>query len=126
MTPKRRPLRPVDVDPIDDSADEFGPGGRAIFDSLARDNDPAEITALIVEAARMKDRLDKFDMLLSGDVDAWCRLIPSDDGPVYELRVSGAMTQSRQTATVFRQTLAEIVRLRANDDDDDDDPMSDL
>lgn len=124
MTAKRR-IRPVD-DPIEEPADPFGPGGRGIVESLERDDDPAELTALIVEAARMKDRLDKFDALLSGDVDAWCRLIPSDDGPVYELRVSGAMTQARQTATVFRQTLAEIVRLRANDNDDDDDPMSDL
>lgn len=123
MTPKRRHIRPVDDTEPDDP---FGPGGRAILDSMTRDNDAAEITALIVEAARMKDRLDKLDAMLSGDVDSWARLIPHDDGPVYELRISGAMTQSRQTATVFRQTLAEIVRLRANDDDDDDDPMSDL
>lgn len=99
-------------------------GARALLASLTDPEDPAYLTAMVVEAARIKHRLDKLDQLLSGDESAWLRLLPSTtEADVLVLRVDGALQEARQQATVLRQLLAEIRRHKdgggAADDDDD-------
>lgn len=92
--------------------------GQKLFDELAQDDDPFELTALILEAARMKDRLDALHRILTGEDDLWVRLVPSRGSTeVLEIRVDGAAQESRQLATVFRQTLADIERRRSGDGD---------
>lgn len=90
--------------------------GADLVAELALPGDSADLTALVVEAGRIKDRLDRLHGLLVGDVDTWTRVrLPRDEGSVLELRVESAMQEARQLETVFRQTLAEISRRRADD-----------
>lgn len=109
-------------------ADELGRGGQQLFEELAIESDSYELTALIVEACRIKDRLDHLHRILTGDEDIWLRLIPSRGNiEVLEIRVDSAAQESRQLATVFRQMLAEVQRRRADDDDSGEyDPLDDL
>lgn len=102
--------------------------GLQLFDSLHDDADPYSLTVMIIEAARIKDRLDKFDRLLSGDEDRWLRLVPSrGDVEVLEVKADSALQESRQLAVVLRQMLAEIRRQKGDaGGQDDDDGLSDL
>lgn len=100
--------------------DDLREGGRQLFDELSLATDPYELTALIVEAARIKDRLDHLNRVLTGEEELWLRLIPSrGDSEVLEIRVDSAAQEARQLATVFRQMLADIERRRISDDDSD-------
>lgn len=89
-------------------AEDFGTGGRKLFDSLSSANDDATTGALVVEAARTKDRLDRLNRLTSGDEDAWCRVFEAEGELV--LKIDGALAEQRQLTTVFRQLLSEIQR----------------
>ncbi|WJJ10808.1 hypothetical protein P9990_19845 [Prescottella equi] len=103
--------------------DSLGIAGRRLYDSLHDDGDPYSLTAMIVEAARIKDRLDQFDRVLSGDAGAWLTLLDArGDDDVLEIRVDNALQESRQQANTLRQLLGAI-RLQkdskpAGDDDD--------
>ncbi|MBF6289307.1 hypothetical protein [Nocardia cyriacigeorgica] len=105
---------------------EFDPRGRELFDSLHDSADPASLTALVVEAARIVDRLDRLDALLSGDIECWARLVEARD-EVVEVRVDSALQEARQQANVLRQLLVEINRRKSpagSGDDDDLDGIS--
>ncbi|WP_280224946.1 hypothetical protein [Nocardia farcinica] len=102
---------------------DFDDRGRELFESLHDPGDPPALTALVVEAARIVDRLDRLDALLSGDRDLWARLVPARrDDDVLEVRIDSAMQEARQQASVLRQLLAEINRRKepAPDGDGDD------
>lgn len=90
--------------------------GDALARSLASDADPASLSALIVEAGRMKDRLDKLDELLSGSANFWLEVVEEHSGERLIVVVDKALAESRQLATVFRQTLAEIQRRQGGED----------
>lgn len=114
-----------DSDPA--SPDDFGPGGAALFRSLADVGDPYELTAMIVEAARIKDQLDGYHRMLTGDSDLWFRVVPSrGDKSVLEVKATGVAQEARQLTNVWRQLLAEIRRQKGTatgsggDDDLDD------
>lgn len=98
--------------------------GRELVESLTDPEDPPSVAALVVEAGRIVDRLDRLNALLSGDVECWARVARGRDG-VMELRVDGALSEARQQANVLRQLLAEIAR-RKFPKDDEDDPLDDL
>jgi len=108
--------------------DELGTGGQRLYEELALESDSYELTALIVEACRIKDRLDFLHRILTGDEDLWLRLVPTrGNTEVLEIRVDSAAQESRQLATVFRQMLAEVKRRRADDGDSGEyDPLDDL
>ena len=91
-----------------DSVNSFESGGQLLFQSLEMPGDDASTRALIVEACRAKDRLDRLNLLTSGDVDAWTRVYM--DGETLVLKLDTAVSEQRQLATVFRQLLAEIQR----------------
>lgn len=98
--------------------DDLREGGQQLFDELSLATDSYELTALIVEAARIKDRLDHLNRVLAGDEGLWLRLVPSrGDSEVLEIRVDSAAQEARQLATVFRQMLADIERRRISDGD---------
>lgn len=88
--------------------EEFGPGGAALKASLDSPNDDAPTRALIVEACRAKDRLDRLNRITSGDEDVWCRIF-TGEGEI-ALKLDTAVSEQRQLTTVFRQLLAEIQR----------------
>lgn len=91
-----------------DAADGFGPGGKALWASLNSAGNDAATGALVVEACRAKDRLDRLDRITSGDEDAWCRIFTGEGELV--LKMDTAVSEQRQLTTVFRQLLAEIQR----------------
>ncbi|MGN7133394.1 hypothetical protein ACTHQY_08985 [Rhodococcoides corynebacterioides] len=97
--------------------------GRRLFDDLAEESDSYSLTVLIVEAARTKDRLDKLDLLLRGDIDTWAVLVHDLRTEDYELKINSAAAEARQLASVLRQLLSEIRRQKgdAGGSDDDDD-----
>lgn len=93
-----------------------GAAGDQLIRSLSSADDPVSLTALIVEAGRMKDRLDKLDELLSRRVDFWLEVVEERSGDHLVLIIDKALAESRQLATVFRQTLAEIQRRQGGED----------
>lgn len=88
----------------------LGPGGRALWRAVAKAHalDAMQL-AQLTEACRMKDRCDKLDTLLRGDVDTWAALVPLDDsGTEYRLQVAGALAKANETATTMKQLLAAL------------------
>lgn len=89
----------------------LGAGGRALWRRITADHElDAAQEVQLVEACRAKDRLDKLDELLRGDVDTWARLTVdvNSDGDVYELRITQALAQANTTANVMKQLLAAL------------------
>lgn len=91
-----------------EAVDEFGAGGARLFEALSSGADSPATAALIVEAARTKDRLDKLHRITSGDSDTWTRIFTGEGEVV--LKLDTAVSEQRQLSTVFRQLLAEIQR----------------
>lgn len=105
--------------------EEFGPGGAALKASLDAPGDDAATRALIVEACRTKDRLDRLNRITSGDEDVWCRVF-NGEGEVV-LKLDTAVSEQRQLTTVFRQLLAEIQRRQGDRGAEGEaDPLADL
>lgn len=101
--------------------------GTRLVHALSSPSDPFSLEVLIIEAGRVADRLEKLDRLLSGDEDTWLRLQSGRDD-VLEVRVDGVMAEARQQATVLRQLLSEIRRVRGDSapGPDEDDPLDTL
>lgn len=90
----------------------LGPGGKALWKAIvgANELDAAQEVTLL-EACRSKDRLDKLDELLRADVDTWATLHVdprSEDGTIYELRITQALAQANTTANLLKQLLAAL------------------
>ena len=81
-------------------------GGRALWVGIAGSFDlmPEQLVQL-EEACRAKDRLDKLDALLSGDVDTWAYI---DTEGVSSLRIDAALAQANTTANLMKQLLAAL------------------
>lgn len=60
------------------------------------------------EACRAKDRLDKLDRLLRGDVDTWARVMHRTQTEDYELLIDDALTKANATANLLKQLLAAL------------------
>lgn len=86
-------------------------GGRALWRKITADHelDPAQ-TVQLEEACRAKDRLDRLDGLLRGDVHTWATLVVdiNSEGDVFELRMTQALTQANATANLMKQLLAAL------------------
>lgn len=106
--------------------------GAALKRQLSTERDTVGITVLIRQAARVADRLENIDRVLSGDGDAWIRVgIPRSDEKrgrvLVEARVDDLVREERSQTTVLRSLLAEIHRQRSGltggppgpDEDDD-------
>lgn len=73
------------------------------FDDMA-----ADAVAVLLEACRAKDRLDKLDLLLSGDVDCWARVMHRVRTQDYELRIDDALAKANATAGVLTRLLGKL------------------
>ena len=105
--------------------EQFGPGGEALKASLEAPGDDAATRALIVEACRAKDRLDRLNRISSGDEDVWCRIFTGEGELV--LKLDTAVSEQRQLTTVFRQLLSEIRRRQGDrSSEGESDPLADL
>jgi hypothetical protein len=87
-------------------------GGCALWTDITEahpDLDASQRVTLL-EACRSKDRLDKLDELLRGDVDTWATLVVdvNSDGQIFELRMTQALAQANATANLLKQLLAAL------------------
>lgn len=87
----------------------LGAGGRSLWRDVTAEHvlDPSQRVQL-TEACRAKDRLDKLDELLRGDVDTWARLTHRLQTEDYELRIDQALSQANATANLLKQLLAAL------------------
>lgn len=87
----------------------LAPRGRRLWRAIldVNDLDPAQ-TVMLEEACRTADRLERLDELLRGEVDSWASLILDRDGNTYELRIDGALSESRQQQNILKQLLAAL------------------
>lgn len=89
----------------------LGTGGARLWTDItaAHDLDPAQRVQLL-EACRAKDRLDKLDSLLRGDVETWARLVfkLNSGGDTYELVIDAALSRANDTANLLKQLLAAL------------------
>jgi hypothetical protein len=91
--------------------EELCTAGRRLYDSLHDEAEPYSLTVMILESARIKDRLDLLHRVVSGDEDLWFRLAPTrGDGDVLEIKIDSGLQEARQLAAVLRQMLSEIRR----------------
>lgn len=84
-------------------------GGRTLWTAITEDHElSAPQLAQLEEACRAKDRLDKLDTLLRGDVDTWAHLTHNLRTQDYELRIDEALKQANATANLMKQLLAAL------------------
>jgi hypothetical protein len=88
----------------------LAPGGRALWDAITDAHDELDATQLVQleEACRAKDRLDRLDLLLTGDLDAWLSIQDFIDGRPPVLVINSALTQANATANLMKQLLAAL------------------
>ena len=87
----------------------LGAGGRALWKSITDDHDlDASQMVQLTEACRAKDRLDKLDALLRGDVDTWAEVYIDNDGNPVSLRIDAALQRANDTANLLKQLLAAL------------------
>ena len=87
----------------------LGTGGRSLWKAVTDDHDldaPQRVT--LEEACRAKDRLDKLDEILRGDVDTWATLVHDLRTEDYELKIDGALSQANATANLMKQLIAAL------------------
>src|SRR5688572_23631530 len=84
-------------------------GGRALWKAIVDDHELDESQKVqLLEACRAKDRLDKLDELLRGEVDVWARLVHRTNTEDYVLVVSSALEKANTTANLMKQLLAAL------------------
>ncbi|WP_426243713.1 hypothetical protein [Nocardioides sp. LHG3406-4] len=85
-------------------------GGRQLWRDVVKDNVLSRVQQVqLHEACRMKDRCDKLDELLRGEVDAWATILPVDlEGGEFKLQIVGALSKANETANSMKQLLAAL------------------
>lgn len=84
-------------------------GGRALWRAIVKDHELDAVQQVqLLEACRSKDRLDKLDALLRGDVETWATLVHDLRTEDYELKIDGALSQANATANLMKQLLAAL------------------
>lgn len=92
-----------------DAPSSLAAGGLKLWDAITGDHE-LDATQLVQleEACRAKDRLDRLDSLLTGDLDAWLSIQDFEDGRPSTLVISSALTQANATANLMKQLLAAL------------------
>jgi hypothetical protein len=86
----------------------FGPRGTALMADMADAKLEPLHRALLVEACRIADRLDRLDAMLEGRED-WVRLqARNDDATEVTVIVDQLLSEARQQATALRGLVAEL------------------
>lgn len=91
------------------ASERFSDDARALLESLTFPGMDSEGVALATEAARIKTRLDALNRVLTGEDEVLIRFVDSGDTEVV-LRVDSVLSEARQLATVFRQTVEAVRR----------------
>lgn len=87
----------------------LGAGGKRLWKGVTdvHELDDTQLVQL-EEACRAKDRLDKLDELLRGDVEVWATLTHNLRTEDYELKIDAALSQANATANLMKQLLAAL------------------
>lgn len=87
----------------------LGSGGRSLWKKITDDHE-LDVTQLVQleEACRAKDRCDRLDLVLRGDIDSWMRLVHNTRTDDYELKIDAALTHANATANLMKQLLAAL------------------
>lgn len=85
----------------------LGLRGKTIWAAYSADNLPGGHRALVHEACRLADTLDKLDSLIGADASVWATLVFDDMGQV-ELSIDSLMSERRQQQLAFKQVMGEI------------------
>lgn len=84
-------------------------GGRALWSAIEDEHDlDATQMVQLEEACRAKDRLDRLNLILTGDVDSWMTLVHNLRTEDYELKIDAALTSANATANLMKQLLAAL------------------
>jgi predicted nucleic acid-binding Zn-ribbon protein len=85
-------------------------GGKSLWDAIttAHPDLDAPQRAQLEEACRAKDRLDKLDRVLRGDVDSWSEAVYREADDRYELKIDAALSKANETANLMKQLLAAL------------------
>jgi hypothetical protein len=86
-------------------------GGRALWQAITDDHDlDAAQLVQLTEACRAKDRLDKLDDILRGDVDTWAELMQARGAEenILEVRITGPLMKANETANLMKMLLAAL------------------
>jgi hypothetical protein len=90
----------------------LGTGGRLLWREVTIEHELDIVQRITLEeACRMKDRLDKFDLVFRGDVDAWLTIRDTHHGAgdeLLEIHVDDAVGKANQTANTMKQLLASM------------------
>jgi hypothetical protein len=87
----------------------LGPGGQTLWKSIDDEHDlNATQYVQLEEACRAKDRLDRLDEILRGDVDTWARLVHDIRTEDYELKIDAALASANTTANLMKQLIAAL------------------
>jgi hypothetical protein len=84
----------------------LGPGGKKLWSSLVREDMPEYELTLLAEACRVRDRLDKLDKLLRGDLDAWVCIV--EGRTRVTLSIDDALGKSVSLAASLRGLLNDL------------------
>jgi hypothetical protein len=92
-----------------DTPEGLESGGLALWTAVTEANvlDAVQVVQL-TEACRLKDRLDKLDLVLRGDVDVWARLTHRTRTEDYELKIDDAFAKSVSGSNQMKQLLAAL------------------
>ncbi|HEX5543695.1 MAG TPA: hypothetical protein VFX60_19430 [Micromonospora sp.] len=87
----------------------LGAGGLALWKAIdgVHDLDAAQV-AQLTEACRAKDRLDRLDQLLRGEIDAWVRVVPVPHSEDFRVQVDSVLDKANTTANLMKQLLAAL------------------
>lgn len=87
----------------------LGAGGKALWREITSEH-TLDVTQRVQleEACRAKDRLDKLDELLRGDVDTWASLTHRTRTEDYELKIDDALGKANTTANLMKQLIASL------------------
>lgn len=86
----------------------LGTAGRAMWDDGHSSHElSATESVLLLEACRMKDRLDRLDQLTRKKSTKWLA-VQVPDGPQLQLRVTSADTAANTAATAMKQLIAAV------------------
>lgn len=87
----------------------LGPRGEIVW-AQYKPTDGSDIgrALLAAQAARLTDRLDVLNDLLTGSTDAWARIrLPRNESEMV-LRIDNAVSEERQASNVLRQIIAKL------------------
>lgn len=92
-----------------DAPEDLGAGGARLWESIAGAHElSAAQFVQLEEACRAKDRLDKLDRVLRGDVERWTSDVFDEARDRYELKIDAALTQANATANLMKQLIAAL------------------